>query len=232
MWACLLRAAGRDTSAGWGDRDAGLPVSGQGRKTSNLANGSRRLHSEHRVVWEATAVSWPPRPSRDKACLLPPDEGAGKCDADALHEVPEDVDHRAPQVDVAAVLARMAVPVTVAGPCRLTGSLIGLWNLSDQGLAMLHMHRPLWRGSSRNALPDKCPSARLNTKSHGRLLSRDDTAVWQGELHCSHYKCLLRAPSRWQWLPWPPAAPLSTAAASLCWCAPPFIGALLLLLWS
>ena len=46
---------------------------------------------QRRMGWESTR-------------LLPPDEGAGDCDADALHQVAQDVDDRAAQVDVAAAL--------------------------------------------------------------------------------------------------------------------------------
>jgi hypothetical protein len=51
--------------------------------------------------------------------LLPPDEGASDRDADTLHEVAQDVDDCAAQVDVAAVLPAVAVPVPVTTPCAV-----------------------------------------------------------------------------------------------------------------
>ncbi len=99
-----------------------LTVAASGQMFENFGVSqwfNERVQSGDAVAWQRTAVGWTGRPTCDSACLFPPDERAGERDADALHEVPEDVDHRAPQVNVAAVLTRVAVPVTVAVTCKL-----------------------------------------------------------------------------------------------------------------
>ena len=76
--------------------------------------------------------------------LLPPDERAGAGDADALHEVPQDVDDRPPQVDVAAVLAAVAVPVAVPVTMLVACTQTAGWSTCAESQARRATARACW----------------------------------------------------------------------------------------